>query len=99
MRNRHIPQRSCVICGVKTSKRELVRIVMTPERECAVDDTGKRSGRGAYLCRRPGCWDAALKGGRLAAALRGRIEQSDRERLTAFAEGIRTAAETAGTTA
>ena len=72
---------------------------MTPERECAVDDTGKRSGRGAYLCRQPGCWDSALKGGRLTAALRGRIEQGDRERLTAFAEGIRTAAETAGTTA
>jgi len=99
MRNRHIPQRSCVTCGVKTSKRELVRIVMTPERECAVDDTGKRSGRGAYLCRQPGCWDTALKGGRLAAALRGRIAQSDRERLTAFAEDIRAAGETAGTTA
>lgn len=99
MRNRHIPQRSCVICGVKTSKRELVRIVMTPERECAVDDTGKRSGRGAYLCHKPACWDSALKGGRLSAALRGRIEESDRERLTAFAEGIRAAAEAAGTTA
>ena len=72
---------------------------MTPERECVVDDTGKRSGRGAYLCRRPGCWDAALKGGRLAAALRGRIEQGDRGRLAAFAEGIRADAETAGTTA
>lgn len=97
MRNRHIPQRSCVVCGEKTSKRELVRIVMTPERECAVDDTGKRSGRGAYLCRRPECWDAALRRGRLAAALRGQIEQSDKERLAAFAAGIRTAAETAGT--
>ena len=72
---------------------------MTPERECAVDDTGKRSGRGAYLCRQPGCWDAALKGGRLATALRGRIEESDRERLSAFAASIQTAAETAGTTA
>lgn len=99
MRNRHIPQRSCVICRVKTSKRELVRIVMTPERECAVDDTGKRSGRGAYLCRQPGCWDAALKGGRLAVALRGRIEESDRERLSAFAASMQTAAETAETTA
>lgn len=98
MRNRHIPRRSCVICGVKTSKRELVRIVMTPERECAVDDTGKRSGRGAYLCRKPACWESALKGGRLAAALRGRIEQGDRERLVAFAEEIRTASEAAGTT-
>ena len=98
MRNRHIPQRSCVICGMKTSKRELVRIVMTPERECAVDDTGKRSGRGAYLCRQPACWDRALRGGRLAAALRGRIEQGDHERLTAFAAGIREEAQPAGTT-
>ncbi len=97
MRNRHIPLRSCVICGVKTSKRELVRIVMTPERECAVDDTGKRSGRGAYLCRQPGCWDSALRGGRLATALRGRIEQHDHERLVQFAAGIRTAAGTTWT--
>ncbi|MDE2838380.1 MAG: YlxR family protein [Chloroflexota bacterium] len=98
MRNRHVPQRTCVICGMKTSKRELVRVVMTPERECAVDDTGKRSGRGAYLCQQPACWDAALRGGRLAAALRGRIGQDDHERLAEFAEGIRAAAGAAGTT-
>ena len=98
MRNRHVPQRTCVICGVKTSKRELVRIVMTPEQECAVDDSGKRSGRGAYLCKRPRCWDAALRTGRLASALRGRIEQSDHERLAAHAAELRAAAETARAT-
>ena len=88
MRNRHVPQRSCVICGMKAAKRELFRIVRTPEHECVVDETGKQSGRGAYVCGRAACWDSALRGGRLKTALRGEISQADRERLAAFAERV-----------
>ncbi len=85
MRNRHAPQRSCVMCGAKTDKRDLFRIVLTPDQSCVVDQTGKRPGRGAYLCRRYECWRRALQGKRLAAALRGEIDAGDRERLRAFA--------------
>ena len=95
MPNRHVPQRSCIVCGAKTSKRELFRIVLTPERECVVDETGKRPGRGAYLCHRTACWRGALRGRRLAAALRGEITPDDREKLAAFAERL-PVAETAG---
>lgn len=93
MRNRRVPQRTCIVCGTKTSKRELHRVVLTPRGECAVDDTGKRAGRGAYLCGRAACWEAALRRGRLAAALRGEIGREDRERLEAYAADAAAAAE------
>lgn len=89
MRTRRQPQRSCVSCGVKADKRDLVRVVLTPDGECAVDETGKRGGRGAYVCRRPGCWSGALRSPRLSRALRGDIGEGDRERLTAFAQSLR----------
>ena len=84
-RKRHVPQRSCVICRTKTSKGELVRVVLTPDGECAVDETGKQAGRGAYLCRREQCWERALSTGRLANALRGELRDADRKRLAAYA--------------
>jgi predicted RNA-binding protein YlxR (DUF448 family) len=84
MRERHVPQRTCVICGTKSPKRELVRVVMTPDGECKVDATGKLAGRGAYLCHRPVCWDKVVKGGRLAHALRGAVSPADNERLAGF---------------
>lgn len=93
MRTRHVPLRSCAICGVKTSKRDLVRIVLTPEGECAVDPTGKRSGRGTYLCQKRECWDRAVSTGRLAHALRGEIRTADKERLAEYAQTLAPAAE------
>jgi uncharacterized protein len=61
MKPRHIPQRSCVACRTVQDKKDLVRLVRTPEGEIAVDPTGKRSGRGAYLCPRPDCLRIAQK--------------------------------------
>lgn len=58
---RKIPQRQCVGCRTKTDKRELVRIVKTPEGEIVLDTTGKKSGRGAYVCRNPECLRKARK--------------------------------------
>ena len=88
MRNRRVPQRTCIVCGTKTSKRDLYRIVRTPEGACVVDETGRRAGRGAYLCGAPACWEGALRRGRLAAALRGEIDREDRERLEARAAAL-----------
>ena len=45
-----IPQRTCMACQEKKDKRELVRIVRSPEGEISVDLTGKKPGRGAYIC-------------------------------------------------
>ncbi len=80
---RHVPVRTCVMCGTKTAKRELVRVVLTPQGECIVDETGKRPGRGAYLCHRAECWERAASTNRLAHALRGELKASDKERLVA----------------
>jgi len=58
--SRHIPQRTCIVCRQKFDKRRLTRIVRTPDEGVVVDSTGKRNGRGAYLCDRVICWEKAL---------------------------------------
>lgn len=67
---KHIPQRTCVICRTKDSKRQLTRIVRLPDGTIEVDLTGKRSGRGAYVCDNPACWTRAAETNALGAALR-----------------------------
>ncbi|MGC8488435.1 MAG: RNase P modulator RnpM [Clostridia bacterium] len=62
MAARKIPQRTCVACGTTRDKRDLVRVVRTPDGALALDATGKRSGRGAYVCRDPQCVERGLKG-------------------------------------
>ncbi|NIT59875.1 MAG: DUF448 domain-containing protein [Aliifodinibius sp.] len=55
-RKKHVPQRTCVACREVKAKRELIRIVRTPEQTLIIDETGKAQGRGAYLCKQPLCW-------------------------------------------
>ena len=85
---RHIPQRTCVACRTTSDKREFLRIVRTAEGTVVVDLTGKRDGRGAYLCANRACWEDALKKDRLARALRTAISPADREELRRYAEKI-----------
>jgi len=82
---KHIPQRTCVGCGQVQGKREMVRVVRTPEGRAEVDPTGKRNGRGAYIHRSRTCWDAAIGGGRLAHAIKTALSDPDRQALEAFA--------------
>ena len=49
------PQRKCIGCNESKPKKELIRIVKTPEGEMLVDDTGRANGRGAYICNDPEC--------------------------------------------
>ena len=56
-----IPQRQCVGCRIKRDKKDLLRIVKTPEGEIVLDATGKKSGRGAYVCPDPECLKKARK--------------------------------------
>ncbi len=86
------PQRTCVACRATGDKRELVRIVRTPAGPVEVDQTGKKAGRGAYLCRKVECWDAGLKRDRLSSALRTKLTGEDRQRLAEFARSLREAA-------
>jgi predicted RNA-binding protein YlxR (DUF448 family) len=68
-KQRKIPQRTCIGCRTVRPKRELVRVVRTPEGEVLVDVTGKRSGRGAYVCPDENCVEQAFKKRQLERAL------------------------------
>ena len=56
-----IPMRQCVGCGEMKSKKEMMRILKTPEDEIVLDVTGKKNGRGAYLCKEKECLTKARK--------------------------------------
>jgi len=96
-RPRRLPQRSCVACRTTTAKRELVRIVRLPTGAVEVDPTGKKSGRGAYLCRQVACWEEALKRSRLSKALRTTLTEESRAVLQAFAATLPAEASASGT--
>jgi len=71
-KQRHIPIRSCVVCRQTSDKRALLRVVRLPEKDggqVVVDSTGKRSGRGAYICPEAECIDKAMKGKRFERSL------------------------------
>lgn len=56
-----IPQRQCVGCRTMKDKKSLIRVVRTPEGQIVLDATGKKSGRGAYVCPDPACLKKARK--------------------------------------
>ena len=66
---RHIALRRCVACRTARPKAELMRVVRTANGEMGVDPTGKAPGRGAYVCRRAECVEAALRKQGLRRAL------------------------------
>lgn len=66
---RKIPMRQCLGCNEHKPKVELVRILRTPEGEITLDLTGKKSGRGAYLCKNPACLKKLRKSRRAEANL------------------------------
>jgi predicted RNA-binding protein YlxR (DUF448 family) len=83
-RHKHIPKRTCVACRQKMDKRILTRIVHTADEGVIVDITGKREGRGAYLCQNPDCWDKALQSDILDRALKTELSKVQKEALLAF---------------
>lgn len=56
-----VPMRMCVACREMKPKKELIRVVRTPEGDVVADETGRKNGRGAYLCRSEACLNKALK--------------------------------------
>ena len=68
MQQKKVPLRRCVGCGEMKPKKELLRIVRSPDGEIGFDPTGKKSGRGAYLCAGPECLKKAQKGKKLEKA-------------------------------
>jgi predicted RNA-binding protein YlxR (DUF448 family) len=88
-RPKHVPVRTCIACRRADAKRGLIRIVRDAEGRVAIDPSGKRAGRGAYLCHDPACWEAALKRHGLERALRiETLHPDDRAALEAFAKSL-----------
>jgi predicted RNA-binding protein YlxR (DUF448 family) len=88
MRRKHVPQRTCVGCRQVRPKREMVRIVRTPNQGVQIDESGKKSGRGAYLCRNRGCWETALGKRCLEHALKIALTDEERSALQAFSQSL-----------
>ncbi len=76
-----IPMRMCVGCSEMKPKPELIRIVRSPEGEISLDSTGKKSGRGAYICCNKDCLKKAVKSKRLDRTFECTIPEDLYERL------------------
>ena len=81
MKVKQSPLRMCTGCMEMTPKKELIRIVKTPENEVCVDLTGKKSGRGAYICKSMDCLEKAFKAKRLSRNLEIPISEEIYEKL------------------
>ncbi len=66
---KRIPTRRCTGCGEHFPKNTLIRVLRTPEGEVLLDLTGKKSGRGAYICKNPACLKKARKSRRIETSL------------------------------
>lgn len=82
-----LPQRRCVGCGISTNKSELIRVVRSPaagedgESEVSIDLKGKKSGRGAYICKDEECLRKALKARKFERNLETKISDELAETL------------------
>ena len=75
-------------CKQVRPKRELLRVVRTPDGHVLLDPTGKKSGRGAYLCAKRSCWEIGLNKGRLEREFELTLPAEDRAALEAFVETL-----------
>ncbi len=81
MQPKRVPVRMCTGCGEQKPKREMVRVVKSPEGEISIDLTGKKSGRGAYVCRSLECLKKARKARRLERAFSCQIPDEVYDRM------------------
>lgn len=85
MAEKRIPLRKCIGCNEQKPKKELLRVVRSPEGEISLDETGKKAGRGAYLCRDKACLTKARKAKRLERTFECQIPD---EVYTRLEEGL-----------
>ncbi|MBE5832681.1 MAG: YlxR family protein [Butyrivibrio sp.] len=76
-----IPMRKCVGCGEMKEKKEMIRILKTPEDEIILDTTGRANGRGAYICNSADCLAKAIKNKGLERSLKSQIPEDVSARL------------------
>ncbi len=88
MKPRKIPMRMCVGCREMKEKRELIRVVRSPDGVVSLDPTGKKSGRGAYVCRDPDCLKRAIKQRQLERQLDAALSPETAEALKREMEAL-----------
>jgi len=70
-----IPMRMCLGCREMKPKKEIIRVVKSPEGEISLDTTGKKPGRGAYVCRDANCFNRIIKSNALSRAFKTQIHE------------------------
>ena len=81
VRVKKTPMRQCTGCGERKEKKSLFRVILTPEGEILLDKTGKKNGRGAYICNSAACLKKARKTKALERSLKVAIPESIYEEL------------------
>ena len=81
MVTKKIPLRKCTGCGEMRYKKELIRVIKTPEEEIIIDVTGRKNGRGAYICNSSDCFIKARKTKALERSLKSAIPKEVYEQL------------------
>ncbi len=75
-------------CRQVKPKQELIRVVRTPAGTLEIDRTGKKAGRGAYLCRARGCWETGARKKALENALHGAFSEEDRKQISDYMQEL-----------
>jgi len=86
--SKHLPQRTCIACQQIKEKKALIRLVRAENGVAEVDISGKKPGRGAYLCPKKVCWESVLKKNRLEYALRTKISDDNRQILIEYIHNL-----------
>ena len=84
MKQKKIPQRKCIICGENKDKNDLIRIVKNKEEGIILDPTGKKNGRGAYICKEEKCINEAKKKRKLEKVFKTEISDDLYEEIIAM---------------
>ena len=83
-----VPLRKCIGCNEMKNKKEMMRVLKTPEGEIVLDVTGRKNGRGAYLCRSRECFQKAVKSRGLERSLKAQIPAEVYEALEKEMEAL-----------
>ena len=90
MANKKIPMRQCIGCGEMKPKKEMIRVIKTAEDEIILDTTGRKNGRGAYICPESKCMQKAIKCKGLERSFKMPIPKDVYEMLTKEMEEFET---------
>ena len=88
LKSKHLPQRTCIACRQTNDKKALIRLVRAENGGVEVDISGKKPGRGAYLCSRKACWELVLKKNRLEYSLRTKLSADNRQILMEYIHNL-----------